>query len=91
MAAVRREIVFTGQVQGVGFRYTACQIAEGYDVAGWVRNEADGSVRCLVEGQPEQVDRFIESLQQAMAGHIRDARVTRALATGEFAGFAVRR
>jgi acylphosphatase len=91
MGAVRCDIVFTGTVQGVGFRYTACQVAEGYDVAGWVRNEPDGSVRCVVEGSPEQVDRFLEALQQTMAGHIRDARVTRGQATGEFAGFAVRR
>jgi acylphosphatase len=91
MPAVRCDIIFTGHVQGVGFRYTACQIAEGYDIVGWVRNEPDGSVRCVVEGSPEQVDRFIAALQQAMAGHIRDARIGRSQATGEFAGFAVRR
>ena len=42
---------FYGQVQGVGFRYTARHAAQRYRVTGWVRNEYDGSVTCEVQGR----------------------------------------
>lgn len=90
-AAQRYEIVFTGRVQGVGFRYTAADVARRFEVAGWVRNEADGSVRSVIEGDPAELDRFLAALQEAMSGYIRDVRVTRGAVTGEFAGFEIRR
>ena len=49
MPDLRYDITFTGRVQGVNFRWTACRAAGKYQVSGWVRNEPDGSVRCLVE------------------------------------------
>ena len=82
----RYAITFTGTVQGVGFRYTTRNVAAGYDVSGWVRNEADGSVRCVVEGEPEELDRFLAAVKQAMEGNIREARIERLPATGEFNG-----
>ena len=88
---LRSEIIFTGRVQGVGFRYTACRVAERFDVSGWVRNEPDGSVRCVVEGEAGEIERFLASLRDAMADHIEDMKSTPAAATGEFAGFTIRR
>jgi len=87
---LRYTITFTGAVQGVGFRYTTVNVAQGYDVAGWVRNESDGSVRCVVECNQNEVDRFIAAVKQAMEGHIRHTRIETSPATGEFSGFAVR-
>ena len=63
-------IVFRGRVQGVGFRATACGVARGYAVAGWVRNERDGSVLAMVEGAPAEVDRFVEAIQEALPGFV---------------------
>jgi acylphosphatase len=40
----QRTVRFSGMVQGVGFRYTACRIAGRYDVTGYVKNLHDGSV-----------------------------------------------
>lgn len=91
MPPVRYDIIFLGRVQGVGFRYTTCNVAERFVVAGWVRNERDGSVRCVAEGEAQEIDRFVQAVQYEMAGHISDTRITRAAATGEFAGFAVAR
>jgi len=90
MATARHEITFSGRVQGVGFRYTATRIAERHDVSGWVRNEPDGTVRCVVEGEPDELDRFVSDLQGAMSGNISDTRIGRREATGEFDGFGVR-
>ena len=41
---IRQRIIFTGSVQGVGFRFRARCAAEQYGCTGWVRNEYDGSV-----------------------------------------------
>jgi len=83
---VRQTITFTGSVQGVGFRYTTRNVASGFAVGGWVRNEPDGSVQCVVEGDEIELQRFLAALQQAMQGHIRDTHTAVSTATGEFAG-----
>ena len=91
VASTRYTITFTGQVQGVGFRYTAVNVASGYGVTGWVRNELDGSVQCVAEGEPAELDRFVEAVKQAMLGYVRDVSITQSPATGEFTGFGVRK
>ena len=62
MAKQQRLVHFFGTVQGVGFRYTACRVAAGYEVGGYVRNLADGSVECLAEGDPAEIDGFLAEL-----------------------------
>ncbi len=89
--ATRYTIRFTGRVQGVNFRWTTCQVAGGFAVTGWVRNEPDGSVRCVAEGEPRELDRFVATVQGAMAGLVKGTDVTRGSATGEFEGFEIRR
>ncbi len=84
------DITFTGRVQGVSFRWTACRVAERFEVAGWVRNEPDGTVRCVAEGEQAQLDAFVEAVQEAMAGNITDTRTTRGEARGDLAGFGIR-
>ena len=44
MAEVRKRITFHGRVQGVGFRFTAKCMARSLGLAGWVKNEWDGTV-----------------------------------------------
>lgn len=90
MTRERREIVFAGRVQGVGFRMTTHRAASGRDVAGWVRNEPDGTVRCVIEGEADVIDAFLEDLRARMAGHIDRERVERTAARGGFAGFEIR-
>ena len=87
---VRYTITFIGQVQGVGFRYTTVNVASGYRVTGWVRNEHDGSVVCVAEGEQAELDRFVSAVKEAMQRYVRDVRIGTKPATGEFSGFAVR-
>jgi acylphosphatase len=49
-------VVYTGRVQGVGFRYTVCSIARTYPVKGYVRNLPDGSVELVVQGRSEAIN-----------------------------------
>ena len=87
----RREVYYSGWVQGVGFRYTARHLASGYPVKGFVRNMSDGRVQLVVEGLPGQIDTFLAAVGQELGRHIRDTAQSRAPATGEFRGFEVRR
>ena len=79
-----------GRVQGVFFRATAREIARRYDVTGWVRNERDGSVRCVVEGEADELGRFVNAIQLAKRPNIDHTRITKLDATGEFDYFSVR-
>ncbi len=87
---MRYEVSFAGRVQGVGFRWTTCRVARRFDVAGWVRNEPDGTVRCVTEGEVSQLDAFVEAVQEAMAGNITDTRLSRGAARGDLVGFGIR-
>ena len=60
---IRKHIVFTGQVQGVGFRWRARQAASLYDCTGWCRNEWDGSVTMEIQGSEEAIGRVLRDLQ----------------------------
>ncbi len=86
----RRELLYTGNVQGVGFRYTARRIAQGYRVAGFVRNLRDGRVQIAVEGQAEEIDAFLSDLLARMGQYIRDVTDDQMRPTGEFSGFEIR-
>ncbi len=90
MPSSRFDIIFTGRVQGVFFRATAEEIARRHDVTGWVRNERDGSVRCVVEGDPAELDQFVAAIQLAKRANIEDTNITRLEGTGEFDGFSTR-
>lgn len=53
------EVVVHGRVQGVFFRDSCRAEAQRAHVAGWVRNEPDGTVRARLEGDREAVGRVL--------------------------------
>jgi acylphosphatase len=67
------DVTVTGRVQGVSFRAYAVQEADRVGVAGWVRNEPDGSVAAHVEGESDAVDAFVRWVHEGP----RPARVDR--------------
>jgi acylphosphatase len=67
---MRLRCLFTGRVQGVGFRATARHVAVQYPITGWVRNDPDGSVSLEAQGSPEAVRGFLAELQTAMGRYI---------------------
>ena len=50
-----RKFLIRGRVQGVGFRWFVEREAQILQIAGWVRNDPDGSVEVLAIGTPEQL------------------------------------
>ena len=80
----RYTVHFTGQVQGVGFRYTTSNVAQRYEVAGYVQNLPDGRVRLVAEGEEGQLQPFLDDLRETMSRYIRDTAMDKGPATGEF-------
>ena len=80
----------TGRVQGVSFRWYAVQEAERLGVAGWVRNEPDGSVAAHVEGDDAAVDAMVAWCRRGPSyASVRDVAVTDAQVSGAH-GFDIR-
>ena len=86
----RREVYFSGWVQGVGLRYTTRDIAARFDVRGFVKNLQDGRVFLVVEGAPGAIDRFVAAIEAEMARYIQSAQSTVLPATDEFTHFEIR-
>lgn len=86
----RREVFFSGHVQGVGFRYTVRGLAAGFAVAGFVRNLTDGRVQAVVEGERGEIDRFLRAIHQEMDHYIAGVQETIGAASGQFEGFGIK-
>jgi acylphosphatase len=50
-----RRFLVRGRVQGVGFRWFVEREAHILQIAGWVRNNPDGTVEVLAQGSPDQL------------------------------------
>lgn len=81
--------VFSGRVQGVGFRWTTCRCAKPLAVTGWVRNEPDGTVMLVAEGEREEINLLIKSLMEQLGDKIVSDSFLWGDATGEFSTFAI--
>lgn len=87
---VGKFVIFEGNVQGVGFRYTARSLARQYLVTGYVLNRDDGAVEVVAEGSNEDVEAFIRSLKEEMAEYIRDVIIQDQPVTGHYSHFTVK-
>lgn len=59
---IRKHMIFSGRVQGVGFRYHAQYAAQACGLTGWVRNLYDGTVEMEVQGRREAIGQMIKTL-----------------------------
>lgn len=59
MTDIRRAATVHGRVQGVSFRWYTAEEANRRGVVGWVRNEADGTVRLEAQGAAEDVEALL--------------------------------
>lgn len=81
-----------GRVQGVGFRYATRRAAQTLGVSGWVRNDADGTVRVFAQGDAEDVESLVEFLHDGPPGaHVAEVEVADADPRPNLLGFDVRR
>jgi acylphosphatase len=77
-------VTISGDVQGVGFRYATIGRARSRDVAGWVRNNPDGTVGAVFEGQPEAVEALVAWCRRGPSGaRVDDVRVEEEAPSGQ--------
>ena len=87
---IARRYVVKGRVQGVGFRFFAEDAARREAVRGYVRNQHDGSVEAVAEGDLDAVLRFERALRRGPAGaRIDEVETTEIVAANRFVRFSV--
>ena len=90
MSRQRLHILYTGRVQGVGFRYTTKTVACGFEITGTVRNLADGRVELFAEGERSELEEFRKVIQDSEVGRfVRHEEVAWTEAKNEFRGFEI--
>lgn len=85
----RRRILYSGHVQGVGFRWTVRSIAQSHAVAGFVKNLDDGRVELVAEGEPAELEQFLAAIFERFSDQIADQAASTSPATGEFRTFEI--
>ena len=85
----RRQVHYSGRVQGVGFRYTTRSVATRFQVAGFVQNLPDGRVYLVVEGEPAELNQFMAAIQTELNHYIRNIQTETLPPTQEFSGFSI--
>jgi acylphosphatase len=83
-------IVFSGQVQGIGFRYTAHRIAVRNNLTGYVRNTPDGKVEMHAQGHPDDIDDCIADIKETFASYIRNVDIKNASFCSDYDSFMIR-
>lgn len=91
MSDMTEQILFSGQVQGVGFRWTTERIASRLPLRGYVRNLPDGRVEAVVAGSAANIQQLIEKLQQQFGSGITVIQRQTLEHANEFTGFMIRR
>ncbi len=87
---LRKHLVFSGDVQGVGFRWRARHAARAVGATGWVRNERDGRVSMELQGTEEQIDQVLDALERGLYIRISDIEVRSLPAEPEERSFVTR-
>jgi acylphosphatase len=82
-------VYFGGTVQGVGFRFTAREIADDLGVCGWVKNMRDGKVEILAEADEKALQDFLDRINGYFGRYITGTDISWSPASGEFKDFEI--
>lgn len=91
MSDMTEQILFSGHVQGVGFRWTTSRIASGLPVTGFVRNLPDGRVEAVVAGSAASIQQLIDQLHEHFGSGITSIQRHPLESANAFTGFTIRR
>ena len=75
MADIAKHVIYSGRVQGVGFRFTAQRIAMRYELAGYVKNLGSGQVEMFAQGHPDDIADCLRDISESFAAHIRETTI----------------
>ena len=57
---IKKHLVISGKVQGVGFRHWMQNLTINNNISGWVKNKLSGDVEALIIGQEKEVQKLIK-------------------------------
>lgn len=86
---VRANIIFSGTVQGVGFRFTVQRYAVRLGIKGWVKNLPNGSVELLVDGSRQTIDELCRNVEDDFHGYIENKDIKTMLGEERFENFRI--
>lgn len=86
----RLKTLFSGTVQGVGFRYQTRHFARSLKLAGYVRNLSHGQVELVAEGDEADLAALLAQLRSHFESYISDCDVCWEAFTGEYLSFEIR-
>ncbi len=86
---IAKHIIFTGRVQGVGFRFTAHRIAKLHQLKGYVRNVPNGTVEMLIQGLIEDIDECIRDIKDSFAGYLREVKIEKVANNPKYTDFKI--
>ncbi len=86
---VQAHILYSGTVQGVGFRFTVQRHALSLDLTGWVKNLSDGSVEILVNGPKKNIEMLCQNVEEYFAESIHNKNIQFISPLKEFKDFLI--
>jgi acylphosphatase len=79
-----------GDVHYVGFRFSTIEVARDLGLTGWVKNESDGSVQIMAEGEKEKLENLVTWAKKGpMLAKVKKIETSWGSSTGEFSSFDV--
>jgi len=91
MTVKTEHVLFSGRVQGVGFRWTTESIARGFAVTGSVRNLPNGQVELTVQGEAAEINGLIDAIRQRFQRNIDGCERQELAENTEYSDFRIRR
>ena len=89
MAAERLSVSFRGRVQGVGFRDGTRRTAKRFAVTGFVRNQPDGSVLMVAEGERKELQDLLEATLKLFADNVSSHTADWSPPSGQYGSFEI--
>jgi acylphosphatase len=86
----RLHLIYSGRVQGVGFRYTILDIARQQKIGGWVKNLDAGRVEVVAEASEVALNNFLQCINQQFSGYIKNLDIAWLPANGELNIFEIK-
>ena len=86
---ISAHVLYSGMVQGVGFRYTVQRLAEELKLAGRVKNLPDGKVEVFIEGPKDTVEALLGRIETRFEHNIRHKSVDFQKTQGHFKDFQI--
>lgn len=89
MEEVAKHVIYTGLVQGVGFRFTTERIARRCELFGFVKNLPTGQVEMVIQGHPDDVKDCLRDIQDTFGRGITDTDCRQIAVHGQYTSFGI--